>query len=136
MAYERLTKTKWTNDNCKPAYDKNGNIVMDKELFDLLITEHNRLAEYEDDEESGKIVRLPCKVGDSIWVVDESWGYREDGTWGSTSEIHEGKAYSFTYYGNCIHVEDDCTSNYYLWGEDAFLTREEAEKKLQELQNG
>jgi hypothetical protein len=84
--------------------------------------------------EQGTLIELPCKVGDTIWVVDESWGHREDGTWGSTSEMHEGKVYSFTYYGNCLHVEDDFTSNCYLWGEDAFLTREEAENKLKELQ--
>jgi hypothetical protein len=94
------------------------------------------LAELENKIEQGTLIELPCKVGDTIWVVDESWGHREDGTWGSTSEMHEGKVYSFTYYGNCLHVEDDFTSNVYLWGEDAFLTREEAEKRLKELQNG
>jgi hypothetical protein len=97
---------------------------------------YQRLAEWENDYESGKVVKLPCKVGDTIWVVDGSWGHREDGTWGSTSEMHEGKVYSFTYYGNCLHVEDDFTSNCYLWGEDAFLTREEAEKRLEDLKNG
>jgi hypothetical protein len=50
--------------------------------------------------------------------------------------MHEGKVYSFTYYGNCLHVEDDFTSNCYLWGEDAFITREEAEKRLEDLKNG
>ena len=54
--YKRLTKEKWTNENCKPVYDKNGDIVMDRELFDLLMTEHNRLAELEDKIEQGTLI--------------------------------------------------------------------------------
>lgn len=29
----------------------------------------DRLADYEDAEEQGLLVRLPCKVGDTVWVV-------------------------------------------------------------------
>ena len=29
----------------------------------------NRLAEYEDMEEQGLLLRLPCKVGDTLWVT-------------------------------------------------------------------
>lgn len=28
----------------------------------------NRLAEYEDLEEDGRLIRLPCKVGDKVWI--------------------------------------------------------------------
>lgn len=122
MEYERLTK-RFTGGSPYTEYASD---------YDILC----RLAELEDKIEQGTLIELPCKVGDTIWVVDEEWGHREDGTWGSTSEMHEGKVYSFTYYGNCLHVEDDFTSNCYLWGEEAFLTREEAEKRLKYLEGG
>lgn len=40
----------------------------------------NALAEYEDLEEQGLLVRLPCKVGDTVWVVTSPinvFGYDE-----------------------------------------------------------
>lgn len=123
MKYERLTERRGT----PLTMSMWGGSIKDLRVY-------NRLIELENKIEQGTLIELPCKVGDTIWVVDESWGHREDGTWGSISEMHEGKAYSFTYYGNCIHIEDDFTSNYYLWEEDAFLTREEAEKRLRGLQ--
>ena len=33
---------------------------------------YNRLAELEDDLESGKMIRLPCKVGDTVWDIVKS----------------------------------------------------------------
>ena len=125
MAYKRFTERVGNGIAIKET-----SLNDNKSIWNAL----ERLAELEDKIEQGTLIELPCKVGDTIWVVDESWGHREDGTWGSTSEMHEGKVYSFTYYGNCLHVEDDFTSNVYLWGEDAFLAREEAEKRLKELQ--
>lgn len=128
MKCERLTKSKWTNDNCKPAYDKNGDIVMDKELFDLLITEHNRLAEYEDDEESGKIVRLPCKVGDTVYLVYSFAGICE---W----EIDEIVIMQKSIRLRLTHKGTKDLNFAFLseTGETLFFSREEAEKKLQEL---
>ena len=29
----------------------------------------NRLAEYEDTEEQGLLLRLPCKMGDKLWII-------------------------------------------------------------------
>ena len=140
MTYTRLTERRKYSTGI--YVEKRSGKMEWKDAYDLVENERSesvdevieRLAELEDKIEQGTLIELPCKVGDTIWVVDESWGHREDGTWGSTSEMHEGKVYSFTYYGNCLHVEDDFTSNCYLWGEDAFLTREEAENKLKELQ--
>lgn len=133
MKYERLTgKSECGYNNLDACL--NCDLEMDCGLCPDWGKALDRLAELEDNMENGTLIELPCKIGDTIWVVDESWGHREDGTWGSTSEMHEGKVYSFTYYGACLHVEDDFTSNCYLWGEDAFPTREEAEKRLSELQ--
>lgn len=53
-----------------------------------------KLAAYEDLEEQGLLVRLPCKVGDTVW--DNDFGYPES---------YEIKAFS---YGYCdSYVESD-----------------------------
>ena len=36
-----------------------------------------KLAHYEDLEEQGRLVELPCKIGDTVYVV-EDWGYRKE----------------------------------------------------------
>ena len=85
----------------------------------------NRLCAYEDAEEQGLLIRLPCKVGDTIWQV--------------TSEVHK-------YIVTCIAVRGDGviinTENYETGigfsfnakriGQRYFLTKEEAEQKLAE----
>ena len=126
---ERLTKSKWTNDNCKPVYDKNGDIVMDKELFDLLITEHNLLAEYEDDEESGKIVRLPCKVGDTIFGIYEFDAEEDD-----CYEIYPVRVREIHIRKDDIWLEIKRPFVGKFVSEKICFTREEAEKRLKELQ--
>lgn len=98
-----------------------------------------KLAEYEDLEEQGLLVRLPCKVGDMVW--DNDFGYPES---------YEIKAFSYGYCDSYVDpaIEDQITFYYENYsgsitgafpmseiGKTVFLTREEAEKKLEELKN-
>jgi hypothetical protein len=86
--------------------------------FEALQVAIDRLAEYEDDEENGKIVRLPCKVGDKVYVI-------ADGVW------HCQEVWQFRYDSYGLFVKTVGVYPYdFEWGETAFLTREEAEKKL------
>lgn len=95
-----------------------------------------KLADYEDLEEQGLLVRLPCKVGDTVYRVNA--GARQPIIPMTVSEIH------FLCYKNeravrfdAIGKEDMGESCYRLEdiGRIVFLTREEAEKKLEELKN-
>ena len=95
-----------------------------------------KLAEYEDLEEQGLLVRLPCKVGDTAYRVNA--GAKQPIIPMTVSEIH------FLCYKNeravrfdAIGKEDMGESCYRLEdiGKIVFLTREEAEKKLEEIQN-
>lgn len=117
MKYERLTQGKITKDDTTLIRNVYGDILMSQDVFDMFANVYNRLAELEDDLESGKIIRLPCKVGDTVYVIEQDW-------------------------------DEDC-KNFYVITEDqfmvshldyfgtwCFLTREEAEAKLKELQNG
>lgn len=96
----------------------------------------NRLAKLEDLEEQGLLVRLPCKVGDTAYRVNA--GAKQPIIPMTVSEIH------FLCYKNervvrfdAIGKEDMGESCYRLEdiGRIVFLTREEAEKKLEELKN-
>lgn len=72
-----------------------------------------KLAEYEDLEEQGLLLRLPCKVGDSIYSVIE-----DDLT------IIELK-FSLDFY---VRRKNDI-------GKTVFLTQAEAEQKLKEMES-
>lgn len=94
----------------------------------------NKLAEYEDLEEKGLLVRLPCKVGDTVYRVNA--GAKQPIIPMAVSEIHflcykNERAVRFDTIGkedmgeSCYRLEDI--------GRIVFLTREEAEKKLGEM---
>ena len=91
-----------------------------------------RLAELEDDLESGKIIRLPCKVGDTVYWLIASKYIIECVV--SFINISVGKKTHFTVWvkQKCEGVENDFSSD--DLDEEWFLTREEAEAKLKELQ--
>lgn len=95
-----------------------------------------KLADYEDLEDQGLIVRLTCKVGDTVYRVNA--GAKQPIIPMTVSEIH------FLCYKNeravrfdAIGKEDMGESCYRLEdiGKTVFLTREAAEKKLEELKN-
>lgn len=92
-----------------------------------------KLADYEDLEEQGLLVRLPCKVGDTVYRVNA--GDKQPIIPMTVSEIH------FLCYKNeravrfdAIGKEDMGESCYRLEdiGRIVFLTHEEAEKKLED----
>lgn len=99
------------------------------------------LKSYKDLEEQGLLVRLPCKVGDTVW--DNDFGYPES---------YEIKAFSYGYCDSYVEpgigIEDEIIFYYENYthsisitgafpmseiGKTVFLTREEAEKKLEEM---
>lgn len=91
----------------------------------LTSTIYNRLKEYEDAEEAGLLVRLPCKVGDVVFAAFED----EDVLCGEVYAI------SITCDGtNWLSVKYDSGLRFYhTWGEIGkivFFTREEAEAAL------
>ena len=106
--------------------------------------EHEQLAEWLEElksykglEEQGLLVRLPCKVGDKVW--DNDFGHPES---------YEIKAFSYGYCDSYVEpdIEDEIIFYYENYtgsitgafpmseiGKTVFLTREEAEKKLEEM---
>jgi hypothetical protein len=82
-----------------------------------------KLAEYEDLEEQGLLVRLPFPIGTTVWDI-------------CGMDIRENVVSGLEY---------DKGGKWFLWANEdewlgelnvlVFLTREEAEKKLEEIQN-
>lgn len=96
------------------------------------------LKSYKEAEEQGLLVRLSCKVGDTVW--DNDFGYPES---------YEIKAFSYGYCDSYVEpdIEDQIIFYYENYsgsitgafpmseiGKTVFLTREEAEK-LEEIKN-
>lgn len=90
-----------------------------------------RLAEYEDMEEQGLLVRLPCKVGDTVWIKGDKFPAEieeiritDDGIYFAYVEYDRG--YEETeVWDNCEFVLSDI-------GKTVFRTLGEAEKALED----
>ena len=96
-----------------------------------------KLAAYEQAEEHGLLLRLPCKVGDKVYQISENFieqctvetiflgNYRDrNGNWCNMAEIYYDR-------DDCPYVS---TEMYFTdIGETVFLTKKEAKAKLKEL---
>ena len=123
---ERLTRTSYFGEaaftfdlyiNCRPSeWEKILNIA-------------TRLKEYEDLEEQGRLIKFPCKVGDTVYVPTRDF----------ISELR------------IVHISISKNNTFFHWmlnagiypnldgfsvdkiGKTVFLTKSEAEAKLKEL---
>lgn len=134
---ERLTERERNIDGTGVAKEEITDGLL-KPFAEKILT---KLADYEDLEEQGLLVRLPCKVGDIVW--DNDFGYPES---------YEIKAFSYGYCDSYVEpgvgIEDEIIFYYENSigsitgafpmseiGKTVFLTREEAKKKLEEMKN-
>lgn len=118
MKYERLTDKDWNNEKFYAHRDSERRVL--KRLWDL----ENKI-------EQGLMVELPCKdlgafpceMGATVWLIYKRyWNVADkNGFW----VLRESKVSPH----NKKRFSDD-------FGKFVFLTREEAEKRLKELQNG
>lgn len=92
-----------------------------------------KLADYEDLEEQGLLVRLPCKVGDTVYVPTRNFVSELRITLVSI-DTNDMAMYFSWLLNSGIYPNLDGFSGYEL-GKTVFLTREEAEKKLEEMKN-
>lgn len=109
----------------KDGYERQSIRTKNQQLID-------KLADYEDLEEQGRLVKLPCKVGDIVFYISgkiileyEVVGFSVDGTG------------AWLIYGEHHVDENDKTYSYNFevdkFGKTVFLTKSEAEAKLKEL---
>ena len=109
-----------------------------------------KLATYEDSEEQGQILRPPCKVGDTVYLIDRDENNKfkvYEGKWERVSLVQTSKDGPFNLCGEISYDLYDCfyddgrimKHGMYVGqestkiGEIVFLTKEEAEVKLKEI---
>lgn len=165
---ERLTERYVPNDEKNgisgiKVFESENKIPLVKVLSgEYLYPAIEKLATYEDLEEQGLLVRLPCKVGDIVYV-DSTMLPIEDMVWHEDADnkipsYFQGRVVSFRFaQRNWAKIavkakwlyewiddetgpESDyieCEKNFSILlstiGKTVFLTREEAEKRLEEM---
>ncbi len=101
-----------------------------------------KLKEYEDLEEQGLLLKLPCKVGDTLYLIDTDEKIKDAGVEHLTIEnivIYGDGEVLFEYdaYGGIIcHLENIITDKPYLDFYRVFLTQAEAEEALKGMEEG
>ena len=95
---------------------------------------YERLRELAEADKDGRVVVLPCKVGDTVWIV------------GTVRKLYSAKVRTFFCgHTSAVRGDDDgghihmirtteCDIQMQEFGKTVFLTREEAEKALQEME--
>lgn len=85
-----------------------------------------KLAEYEDLEEQGRLLKLPCKIGTEVYNI--TW-------WDDVQEkvVVKGKTYCRTVRKHKVTKSAFDYFDIDKFGKTVFLTKSEAEEKLKEL---
>lgn len=136
---ERLTERYIPNDEKKgitgiKVFESENKIPLVKVLSgEYLYPAIEKLAEYEDLEEQGLLVRLPCKVGTEVFCY-----FPGDSHYTKCQikkiEICQSIFGNICYFAEPVAQRGRCCRYYdNEFGKFLFLTREEAEKKLEEM---
>ena len=91
----------------------------------------HKLTDYEDVEEQGLLLRLPCKVGDTVWYIDE-----DDDDYPLEFIITKIDVEENDYLRYHAREKDNCGKIGFIKddiGKTLFLTKEEAEQALAEM---
>lgn len=133
MEYERITKNKGVGRfvksdciTCRNHKDDKtgcdfcgGSEICDKWCCGVL---YNRLAELEDKIEQGTLLELACKKGDKVYQAD-------------CVRVYELTVLGIRVFNNKFYYETQGVGfDNTAIGQSIFLTREEAEKRLKEIQ--
>lgn len=127
----RLTPKDW-KDQSNEIWLKLGNIHMGDESFRSFLSQSlQKLAHYEDLEEQGRLIELPCKVGDYVYKLTTKCDKHKCPPISCEvcdfDEQFVGiRKFKFSY--ECMYLLEK-----YL-GDTVFLTKAEAEVKLAELE--
>ena len=93
----------------------------------------DKLAEYEDLEEQGKLLKLPCAVGDTVYIIDDIENEFERTSIVTGIEIEEeNEVYIMVSDG----FQSGSSSSFGVddFGKTIFLTRPDAERALAEME--
>ena len=106
-----------------------------KKVDDVGLTTHilQELKEYRDLEEQGLLLKLPCKIGDTVYQLINSHIY-EYKVIGICFDIFQNKwMYEVAYQIGLEWFKTMCDFDAFGKSKTVFLTKEEAEKALEEM---
>lgn len=94
-----------------------------------LLAVQKKLKDYEDLEEQGRLLKLPCKIGTEVYNI--TW-------WDDAQEkvVVKGKTYCRTVRKHKVTKSAFDYFDIDEFGKTVFLTKSEAEAKLKELRGG
>lgn len=135
---KRLTKT--YSDGTHGASD---NLPCGENSYDYKNLLIEKLGKYEDLEERGKLVKLPCEIGDDVWFVPSQTCYKLNILNGHSeaNRVYHQKVARITFDENGWYMVCDKDLEYAIvntligkmFNKTWFLTQSEAEAKLKEL---
>lgn len=139
---ERLTQT---SDKGGVAFTFDLTISCEPNEAKKILKVAEKLKQYEDLEEQGRLLRLPCKVGDTVYVVTSPFNVFDDIEYDENmkEEVYEACVSSVSFYksGEQYRIYAKATNHFigaYFrecdFGKTVFLAREEAEAKLKEME--
>lgn len=135
---ERLTRKERTRTGSgvskEPLIDRDFDI-----LSEYCINILTKLADYEDLEEQGRLMRLPCKPGSEVFLICsrythcgfEDVPFEESSCVGCEHACDSRKEF-YIHRNSSVDIEW-ITRNLNKFGETVFLTKSEAEAKLAEM---
>lgn len=115
---------------------------MYNQAYNDCVISDKKLSRYEQAEQEGKFIFLPCKIGDIVWVLTYSDGIKSKGL-----EIIKCKVRTMRIKTNGKTINYSCQGHYknnhyyngnFVFnsiGKTVFLTRKEAEVALKEREN-
>lgn len=134
---KRLTRRDWSKYG---FYDKETPILGARHEYEL----YQRLGRYEDAEEQGLLLRLPCGIGTDIYYIPSEKNFRLNLLDGHVEEnrVFHQTVDRITFRKNGWYMECDSDLEYGTgrilldtsYGVTWFLTREEAEANLKEME--
>lgn len=115
-----------------------------RHLIDFAENYREQLKKYQQLEEQGRLIKLPCKLGDTVWVVTSPFNVFDDIEYDENvkEEVYESYVSSVSFYecGEQYRIYAKATKHFigaYFrecdFGKTVFLTKSEAESKLKEL---
>lgn len=93
----------------------------------------NRLRELAEADRDGRLVVLPCKVGDKVWANLDGMRYPRKCV---IEFVNIGSHVTTIVFSTVDGLREQYGANPNSFGKTVFLIREEAEKELEEIRNG
>lgn len=121
-------------DNAINAYEHTADSALDRRTLDFL----KELRDYRDSEEQGLLLRLPCKEGTEVYVIDSMLECKHDydcPLCSNTYKCEEDIPCEHQYIQRFIRKTRFVHAMINNIGKTVFLTKEEAEQELAERKN-